>query len=169
MQPSLKDFLIYRQADTDTIQQAARYYLAERTEDLSPEEMRQRLIQAIGDAKKVDSVLRTFEDDPILAENACLALLSAAWDEAGEVQRIRSAVDSAKTKLPVIEAAIIALVGMYAMYLITTGGVKKSEMTVARNPDGSFIETVTTEYFGPSGPLSTVTSLFHIGKDQSKK
>ena len=140
MQQSFAEFLKERQVDTDTIQQAARYYIAERTNDLPSEEMRGQIVEAVGDAAQVDSALDTLQADPLLVTNAALALLSQVWEVPGEAEKIRSAVDAAKAKLPVIESALIAIVGMYSLYLIATGGVKKTETTVQKNPDGSVTE-----------------------------
>ncbi len=169
MQQSFVEFLADRHADTDTILQATRYYLAERTDDLSPEEMRQQLVAATGDAKEVDSMLRALENDPLLRENASLALLSFAWEEPGEAEKIQSSVDTAKTKLPVIELAILAIVCMYGMYLITTSGIKKRTTVTTTKPDGSREEEQTEEWFGPAGPLHAIVDLFNPGKNNTDK
>jgi hypothetical protein len=157
---SLAEFLTEIQADRDTIQQAARYYLAEITEDLDPGDMRQELVQQAQDPEQVDPLLHTLEKDTASVEEASLLLLSAAWADPSQRERVKSALEEAKRKLPVIETAIIAIVVMYGMYLVATGGVMKSEERTTRKADGS-IETVkTTEYAGPTGPLQAVASLF---------
>lgn len=163
MRRSLMAFLTERRADTETVQQAARYYLAERTGDLSPEEMRDRLVKAARDVRAAEDALRTLERDPRALENASLALLSCAWADPSEVERVRGAIEEAKGKLPVLEAATLAIVAMYGMYLVVTGGVRKREAVVERGPDGTLRETTTTEYFGPAGPLSAVVNLFRGG------
>ena len=160
MTQSLKDFLDDRQVDTDTVQQAARYYLAERTNDLTPEEMRQRLINAVGDRQAVDSALRKLERDSSFVENASLLFLSSAWNEPSEKEHVQNCFDDAKGKLPVVEVAILAIVAMYGMYLVATGGVKKEEFTVLRRPDGTLEKRMVKEYFGPEGPLANVVKLF---------
>jgi hypothetical protein len=169
MQQSLKELLVDRKADTDTIQQATLYYLAERTDDLSPEEMRQQLIAAVGDANKVDSALRTLENDPLLRENASLAVLSFAWEEPGEAERVQSSIDAARTQLPVIELAILAIVAMYGMYLVATGGKEAEKTRTIRKPDGSLVEEKDTKWVPPTGPLNAIVSLFPGVKQQSDK
>lgn len=157
---SLAEYLSETQADRDTIQQAARYYLAEITDDLDPEEMRQELVQRAQDPERVDPLLHTLEQDTASVENGSLLLLSAAWADPSQRERVKSVLEEAKRKLPVIETAIMAIVAMYGMYLVETGGVTKSEERTIRKADGS-IETVkTTEYAGPTGLLQAVASLF---------
>jgi hypothetical protein len=164
---SFADFLSGRRADTDTVLQAARYYLAERTGDLSPREMCQALAQAAADPAAVDPVLHRLEQDSGLLEDACLALLSSAWEDSAEVQRVRNAVEQAKEKLPIVEVGILAIVAMYGMYLLTTGGVKRSETVVKRTPDGGLEERKLTEFFGPAGPLSEVAKVLRGGGSAS--
>ncbi|MBV8135579.1 MAG: hypothetical protein JO121_08070 [Deltaproteobacteria bacterium] len=143
------EFLNEQQLDAMTIQQATRYYIAEKQE-LPPTEMR----KAIGAPEdKLDAAQQELEQDPQTLENACLATLSAGWQEDETI--IRNAFAEAKTKLPVIEVAILAVVAMYGMYLAVTGGVKKK--IVQRKPDGSYTET--TEYYASQGPLGAIVNL----------
>ena len=93
----------------------------------------------VGDANAVDAALRVLESDPLLEENAALALLSFAWEEPGEVERIKRAIETAKTKLPVIEIAIFAIAGMYGMYPIATGSKKSKSTVTKKKPDGSLL------------------------------
>jgi Asp-tRNA(Asn)/Glu-tRNA(Gln) amidotransferase B subunit len=140
----MKDFADYlneQAADSDTVQQAGRYYLAQLTDDLSPQEMKEELMEASADPVKLDALIGALEHDPVAAEQASLALLSSAWDDPREAERIQSIVDDAKGKLPVIETAIVAVVAVYGMYLIVTGGAKKTKKTVCHKKDGTF-ETV---------------------------
>ncbi|SRR6266487_418032 len=168
MQQSLKEFLVDRRADTDVIQQATFYYLAERTDDLPYQEMRQQLIDVVGDVNKVDSALRALENDPLLRENASLALLSVAWEE-GEAEQVQSAVDGARTQLPVIELAILAIVTMYGMYLVATGGKKEETTITKKTSNGGLEEKKHTEWGDPNGPLNMIVSLFSGSKQQSSR
>ena len=146
-------FLNEQQPDATTIQQATRYYIAEK-HGLPPTEMR----KAIGVPEdELVVAQQQLEQDPQTLENACLATLSAGWQE--DETLIRNAFAEAKIKLPVIEVAIVAVVAMYGMYLAVTGGVKKK--VVQRNRDGSYTEI--TEYYASQGPLGTVMDLVKGG------
>lgn len=145
-------------ADPDTIHQCLRYYLSERLDDPTTEEMHTELIAACG--SRVDDALNELAGDPLLLENAALLVLSGAWNEAGQPDRILQAAEGAKAKLPVIEVGIIAVVIMYGLYLLRTGGIKRSQRTTIRHKDGSLTETVITEYADPLGPLSVLTKFF---------
>jgi hypothetical protein len=167
MNKSFAEFLTDQRADADTIQQAARYYLGEVTDDLSPEEMRRELKQAAGDPAEVDRCLRSLERDTGAVRDAALTILADRWSEPGEAERIASIVEDAKGKLAVIEISIMAIVAMYGMYLATTGGRKTSTTIVRQKPDGTFEEIETTEWEPPSGPLRAVVDLFRAGGGKS--
>lgn len=160
MTESLFSYLQANDVDSDTVQQAARYYLAERTGDLSPREMREQIEAAASKRTEIDLNLAELERDPLRTENAFLAVLSSAWEEEGEAEKIKSAIADAKAKLPVIEMAILAIVAMYGMYLYTTGGITKKKRTVERLPDGTLREAETTELHDPGKPLGTIVALF---------
>jgi hypothetical protein len=154
MSQSFIEFVTATKIAPDTLIQATRYYVAERTQDLTAEEMRDRMVAAAGDPASVDAALAEVANNAVLLERACFEVLHAAWNEPGQAELIRSAVDDAKSALPVIETALIGMVAMYGMYLYTTGG-KKSEVI---GKDG----TRKTEWYPHA--LSHLVDLFRAGK-----
>jgi hypothetical protein len=163
MEQSFAEFLSTKQADRDTIQQAARYYLAELTDDLDPEDMKQEMVEEAQDPGQVEPLLRTLEQDTASVEEASLLLLSAAWEDPNERERVKRAIEGAKRKLPVISTAILAIVAMYGMYLLATGGVKTSEKTSTRKADGSIETKEKKVYASPTEPLRAIVDLFPGG------
>ena len=162
MTQSLLDFLTEQHVDSDGIQQAARLYLAERTDDLTKREMRQQLDQATGDARLIDTLMKKLEQDSAAVENGALVLLSWAWEEPGERERVIRAIEQAKAKLPVIEVTLIVIATMYGMYLIATGGKKKVTTWVKRREDGKLEESrETIEYAGFPEVISAMVKLFN--------
>jgi hypothetical protein len=160
MSKSLAEFLSEKSADDDTLQQTMRYVLAEQTDDLSPQEMRQRLVDSVGNENSIDECLRILERSPETISEAALVVLSTAWQDPEQRESVAGSVQDAKIKAPVIEAGILAIVAMYGMYLYTTGGVKTKVIARKSREDGSEEYTERTEYWGPSGPLSKVVQLF---------
>jgi hypothetical protein len=163
MTATLKDFLLTQNLDSSAIQQATRYYIGVRTNDLSPSKMRAELLKSAGETGAVDVGLGHLEKNPLALDNACLAFLSTAWDQDEERSKIQDAFLEARGKLPVIEVGLLAIVAMYAMYLATTGGISKR--TVQRLPDGTLNDV--TEYHAPAGPLGMVIKLFKPGPPTS--
>jgi hypothetical protein len=159
MSGNLDDVLQAKGADSDVLMQAARYYMAERCDDLSNDEMLEEMVAQAGDENKVRSELAKLADDPAHLEAAALAVLHWAWDDPAERPRVERAIDGAKGKLPVIEVAILAMVTLYGMYLFTTGGKKKE--TKKGGVDGSLQESI-IEYY--PHPLESVVNLFRRGK-----
>jgi hypothetical protein len=161
MTETLLQFLESQKVDSETLQQATRYYLAERTGDLSESEMQSQLVQAGGDKKTIDAALGQLKGNSLMIDNACLAFLSNETERS----KIKDAAAEAKTKLPVIEIGILAMVAMYGMYLAVTGGIIRH--TVERKPDGTFKES--TEYHPPTGPLGALVKMVvPIGKAAGK-
>jgi hypothetical protein len=160
MTQSLADYLAERNADRETVHQAARYYLAEKSGDVPADEMKAELIGASADQSQVDEALHEFETDPGLMERAALAILSGAWDDPDERARVISAIENAEGKLPIIEVGLLAIVVLYGLYLQRTGGVKESETVVERTASGDLRTTVRTEFFGVGSVLANVVGMF---------
>ncbi|WP_327687095.1 hypothetical protein [Streptomyces sp. NBC_00467] len=161
MTESLTAFLEHIGADADTVQQAARYYLAEHTDDLDYEEMRDEVLAAAPDAAEAETLLHLLTSHSEYLEQGALVILSTAWEDPGERDMVRDALLDAKAKLPVVEVAILGIVVMYGMYLLATRGRKKHKRVVEHRRDGSFKESVETEYFPPGNPLSALIQLFN--------
>lgn len=171
MTPSLADELNARGVDTDGVHQALRYYLAERLDDLPPEDMLERMYAAAG-RDRVDTARTDLTRDPSLLESGALVVLSAAWAEESERDQLRAVLAETKGKLPVIEVAIIATACMYGMYLLATGGKKKATKTTIRKPDGSYESRETIEYADPARPLGAIADIFRQGQpgvDENRK
>ena len=58
---------------------------------------------------------------------------------------------------------------MYAMHLVTTGGVRKRKVRVIRRPDGCFEDVEEVEMFGPTGPLQSIVALVERGKAKGEE
>jgi hypothetical protein len=160
MSESLLAFLESIDADADTIEQGTRYYLAERTNDLPYEDMQAQLLKSATDARQAQEYLQLLAIRSDYLEQGALAVLSAAWEEPDQPELIRNALLDAKTKLPVIEAAILATVVMYGLYLLATGGKKREKRVVERTEQGRFKETTETEYYNAARPLASIAQLF---------
>jgi hypothetical protein len=155
MRQTFLEYLEEQKADGGMIRQATRSYLAEKSPGMTPPKMRKAISGNGAAADSLDTIQRQLEQDPGALDNACLVVLSTAWDDPQDQQLIRDSFEEAKTKLPVIEIAILATVAMYGMYLCVTKGIKKK--VVQRKPDGSFSES--TEYAAPQ--LSAIANLVH--------
>jgi hypothetical protein len=156
---SLADELNARAVDTDGVHQALRYYLAERLDDLPPEDMLEQMYEA-ADRDRVDAARAELTCDPRLLESAALVVLSAAWAEESERDRLRAVLAETKGKLPVVEVGIIAIACIFGMYLLATRGIRKYEKTTTHKPDGTFVEREKIEYINPVGALGAIVNLF---------
>jgi hypothetical protein len=161
MSDTFDEHIASRGADAETLVQAARYYLAEVTDDLSPDEMREAVSEEVGDEAAVEEALELLEADPAALAAASREVLATAWEDPGERPRVIAVLEEARAKLPVIELGILSITAMYGMWLLTTRGIKRvTEKT--RNADGS--ETAREiEYHAPDGPLRAVVELLKGG------
>jgi hypothetical protein len=140
-----------------------RYWIAEKIEDPTDEDMLEQLYRSSTSPAAVQEELSRLERDPDLLASGALAVLAEGWQDASEEERIRRNIEDAQAQLPVLETAILAIVVMYGLYLVTTGGVKAEKKTLSWDADGSIKEETATEYFGPTGPLGQITRLFLKG------
>jgi hypothetical protein len=140
---SFADFLNETQVDSDMIQQAFRLYLSERTDDLTPDEMTSELRTYATDEKQFDETLKRLERSPEAVEQAALTYFEREWDDESRRPSIRTVFHNAKNQLPVVETAILAIVAMYAIHMIATGGILERKTVTRRRPNGAF---ETTEY-----------------------
>lgn len=159
MSYSLAGFLTRESADVDTLQQAMRYVIAEQTNDLSPEKMRQHLVDSLGNRDTVEELLQTLERSPDAISDAALVVLSSAWQDQQQRKVVVGSVEDAKLKAPVIEVGILAIVAMYGMFLYATKGVKTKTVTYKTREDGTEEYTEQTEYWAPSAPLAMIIQL----------
>ena len=158
MSETLADFLTAQKADAATLQHAVRFLTSQLSGDLPPDAQRAQLEQAAGDEAVVDETLAVLQRDSAVLLEADLAVLAAMWDEPGQREHVRAAVSGAKRKLPVVETAVIATAAMYGLFLVVTGGKKKSTRKVVRR-NGSYEETEETEFHDPTGPLKALSAL----------
>jgi hypothetical protein len=147
-------------ASHDVVQQALRIYLAEQTEYLPIDDMRQQLQTATGSSTMVDEQLAALARSSADIEQGALVLLSDAWADPAQRDRVRAALAAANQSLPVVEAAILAVVVMYGMYLLATRGVQKETHVVRRAADGSLEETRDTTFANPAPWFGTIIGLF---------
>lgn len=163
MAETFHDYVSRIHADRETIQVAARYYIAERSDYLDPEEIEDEIRASMAVPERLPEVIAKVAQDPRTIELASTALLSAAWSDPIEQATIKRALDGAKSKLPVVEVGILALTAIYGMYLLATGGVKRERSTTETSTDGTTKTTTETEYFGVDSPLSALLKIFHPG------
>jgi hypothetical protein len=156
----LAAYLNKMQASRDVVQQALRYYLAERTEDLPPEDMREELLHESDDAAQLERQLTMLERSSDELEDIALAYLATAWADPAERDAIRAALQAANKSLPVVETVILATVAMYGMYLLATRGKAREIKRVRRGKDGLFTEEVETVYADPRPWLANLFGLF---------
>ncbi|BCJ47332.1 hypothetical protein GCM10010168_70790 [Actinoplanes ianthinogenes] len=151
MTPSLSTFLTDQRADRETILQAARYAVAEFSDDLSAAEMRAELDESY--AVEAEAAATALRSSPEELSATALAVLSWLWYDEGQAETVRQAITNAQTKMPVIEVGLIVSAVMYGLHLWRTKGVKRAFHKIETKPDGTYSETVEIEHFAPAMPF----------------
>lgn len=157
---TLAKYLNEIHASHDVVQQALRLYLAEQTEYLPIDDMRRQLQTAAGGPAVADEQLEALARSSEDLEQAALVLLSDAWADPAQRDQVRAALTAANQSLPVVEAAVLAVVVMYGMYLLATGGVQKETHVVRRAADGSLEETREKTFANPAPWFGAILGLF---------
>jgi hypothetical protein len=107
----------------------------------------------IGDAEEL------LATDVGLMEAAALEILQTRSEDPSTRPAVTGAFGSANAKLPVVEAALIAIVAVYGMWLAATKGRRSQYTSIGRTADGSWEQEQEIEWYGPSGPLVAITRL----------
>jgi hypothetical protein len=162
----LSAFLVSQNADPETVQQAARYLVAELSA-ADPVAMREALL-ANGRAADLDAAINALTRSPEKLQSCALFVLSDSWTDPETRSIIERVVPDARGKLPVIEAGLLALVTLYGLYLHTTKGVTRTERIVERKPDGSLVERQITEYHHPAEVLKVIPELLSGSDGESR-
>ncbi len=147
----------------EAIEMGTRAYLSEITDDLLHEDMRRKMQSEASGKKELDGKILSFADDPKARRDACLAFLSWAWEDEGNRERLKAALEGTQGKLPVIEVAILAIVAMYGMYLLVKATREKPQkkiVTTCKRPDGTFITQKIEDYGTIEGPMGAAEKLF---------
>jgi hypothetical protein len=164
------EFLNEQRADMETVVQATRYWVAEKSDDATIDDQR----KVLGDAmppKEFGRITDLLSDKPDLLEAVCLMVLSRAWEQPGEAQRIAAAIVAAKTKLPVTNKVLLTIAAMYAMYLLATSGGCDIHQTTVRDPDGTYRQEQVISHapFAPViEPILHLFDLAHGGPGHAK-
>jgi hypothetical protein len=158
MTSSLADELNSRAVDVDGVHQALRYYLAERLDDLPPEDMLSRMYEVAGQAA-VDRAHADLTRDPKLLESRAGRAVGrvdrglrtgpdprSAGREQGQTARDRGRDHRDRVHVRHVPA----------------GHPWHQEVreTTTHNPDGTFVEKEKIEHTDPTRPLGAIPSIF---------
>ena len=159
---SLAARLTTRGVHPSVIPHAMRYFVSASTDDLPPDEMRERLEAAFG-RETVDNAIGVLARDPVALEQASLALLSSGWGDPRTHELAAGAIDAACAKLPVVELGLISIVGVYGLWILATRGRRSQHKVVHHQADGSWTEETTTTWYGPADPLTAIVQMMSAG------
>jgi hypothetical protein len=132
---TLRDVLDRRQVRRETLYQAARYYVADRLGDPGVSDLRSDLRQLMDGA---DEVVAMVSADGRLLQDLSLAVLTAAWAEPGERDRVLRAVDASGGKLPVADPLLLTVMSLYGLYQVVSAGHRLEETTTI-DQDGRYV------------------------------
>lgn len=132
MNEAFEKYLQSNDVDEDSLLEGLRTYLLEQTDYLAPEEMRAEMTEKSANANKMEQLLEQLANDSASLVGMAHIILGLAWYNPQQRELVIEAINSAKKKLPIIEIGIIAIIGMYGMYLIATGGVRDQTKTTAQ-------------------------------------
>lgn len=131
---TLADALTERDLRPDDVIRAARFYLAERLHDPATGDLRGHLAERVPDGTELTEVVA---QSPRLLLEAALGVLSAAWEQPGERERILRALDEHSGKLPAADQLPVAITLVYGLFLLARTGHVTEESTTL-NRDGSY-------------------------------
>ncbi len=166
MNVSLADYLSQNNIKGEMIEVAAKYYVSELSGDLIPKEMKRIVFQNAVDSDKLAIILTDLELSPKMRQQASLEFLSWAWQDPENRSNICKAFEGARSKLPVTEFSIAAIVVIYGMYLIAVLREPKNiKHSIKKTEEGIIEETTEIEYQTINSPLPALAKMFNfVGK-----
>jgi hypothetical protein len=147
-------------ATPETILQILKNSVFEISGDLTPEEMRSELRNAVQQPHEVDRALRELETQPELVKEIALLWIAAAADDPNRRGPIEGAIAGADREMPMLEIGAITLVALYAIYMIGPNKPLRTEKTLTYRPDGGFEEREVTSFASFDGPIRALLGLF---------
>ena len=163
MTDTLARFLTDQAADTAHLEHATRCLVAEWSDDPPSEAMVDELAAAGLDRHQIEDTLATLTRDPDALQAGALSVLTYAWNQPEVHASTRGSIVEAKSKLPVVETAVIANAVMYGLWLVATKGRRSQTNIVHRLPDGGYVEVESTQWWDAAGPLRAITDIFASG------
>jgi hypothetical protein len=148
--------------DPAVLPHAMRYFVSARSGDQPPARMRDDLLAGGIAPGRVDGAMELLQRDPAIMEAVALSILQAGWEHDDDRVLARGALGAAQAKLPIVEAALIAIVAVYGLWLTATKGRKSHQHVIRRGTDGRWEESETTEWYGPSGPLQAIVDVLGL-------
>jgi hypothetical protein len=143
---SVIDILNDRQVTQETLLEAMTTSVYECSGDKTRSEMLRDLEGAVGSKKAVDEMLASLEGNSELVHEAALAWLSAASGDSGKSNLVAEAIQNSDRNAVLLETTAVAVISLYALYLIATGGKANTAHTIEVKPDGTYVETEKVVY-----------------------
>jgi class 3 adenylate cyclase len=131
---SLAAVLTERGLRPDAVVRATRYYLAERLNDPATGDLREDLAERVADGAELTGLVA---GNAQLLRSAALGVLSAAWEQPGERERIVRALDEHGGNLPAADLLPVAATVVYGLFLLARTGHMTDESTTV-NRDGTY-------------------------------
>lgn len=143
--------------NTFTFEDAARYYLSEKHAFVHPKDIRIKLEASTKDSGVVAAANEYLIENPEALEGIFRELLKWAWDQ-GDAEVVARVIEAANQKLGWLDRPSYAMLGMYAMWLLATGG-RETTITTVERPDGS---TYSMDVHYASAPLGSLLKLIAL-------
>lgn len=156
---TIVELLNAKRATPETVLEVMNTTIAELSDDKQEDEMLAEMRQAVG-AAEVEKLQQLFRAEPQVVREAALAWLAVADADPRNAPLLASAVKDADRSGVLTEAALVAVVAMYAMYLIATNGVKSKTVKIEQKSDGSYNRSEQTVYASFSESLRAAFNVF---------
>jgi hypothetical protein len=163
MTDSLAEDLDRTGTDPAVLPQAMQYFVAADSDYLPAEHMRDQLVAGGVDEAAIDRATALLQQDAAALERVAGFVLGSAYAGPASRENVQRALGGAREKLPVVEAAVIAIVAVYGMWLTATKGRRTHRRELQHTPDGGWKEVEVTEWYGPSEPLAAIARAVGLG------
>ncbi len=166
---SVVQLLNVKQATPETLLEAMVTSVSQLSGDLSEAQMRSNVLDAGVSEDDFAHIRAEFERNPTLSGETALAWIAALSHDPEASDVLEAAINDADRNAVLLETTAVAVVAMYAMYLLATGGAKTTVRKIERKKDGSYVESEKIVYDSFSSSLKTAFDLFKTQFNLSAK
>jgi hypothetical protein len=157
---TIREYLENGEFSDEAIEIATRSFISEMYDDIMFGDM-QKIIKEISEGNEYELMQNKLERYPHYRSILCKVFLDVAWEEGEYQEKICAAFDGTSGKLPAIDASILAVTVMYAMYLIQNYFKRPNIKKNKKNKDGDD-ELVEITYEPTKSPLKVISEILSI-------
>lgn len=158
---NIREYLEIEGFSDEAIEIATRSFISEMCDDITIGDM-EKIIKEKESDKEYKIILKMLEIHPHYRSILCKVFFDVAWEKREYQQKILEVFRGTTGKLPAIDASILAVSVMYAMYLIQNYFKKPSIKINKKNKESGNDLKIEITYEPTKSPLKVISEILSV-------